>query len=105
MKRTKSMMYQPSVASNDLMLYAVNNKTLHAQRIAPMVKNLARYYNKGKFDSEKAIDGFYSIATDAAKMYCHEFGDGNQIFTVTDRFTVAVEMLNYFMENIEANDY
>ena len=107
MKRTKSMIYTPSTESRELMLYAVNTGDLYRRYIVPAVNNLHRHYKRGQFDQDKAIDAFYPIATAAAKMYCREFArieDAPQVFSVTDRFTTAADMVDYYMENIEKGD-
>ena len=107
MKRTKNMVYTPSEESRELTVYAINTGDLYRARIVPVVHNLARYYKRGAFDREKAIDAFYPVATDAARMYCREFArveEAPQIFTITDRFTTAADMLDYYMENIEKGD-
>ena len=107
MKRTKNMVYKPSIESRELTLYAINNGRLYDYMIVPVVRNLAKKYAKGTFDQNKAIDAFYPIACDAAKKYCKEFArleDAPRIFSVTDRFTTAADMVDYFMENIECND-
>ena len=107
MKRTKSMIYTPSTEARELTLYATNTGDLYRAYIIPVVRNLAKKYNKGIFNADRAIDAFYPIATTAAQMYCKEFArveDAPRIFSVTDRFTTAADMLDYYMENIEKGD-
>lgn len=108
MKRTRSMIYKESDESRELFLYSTNNATLYHSSIVPIVRNLAKKYSKGNFDKEKAIDAFYYAAENGAKLYCKEFSafpsDYVQVFSVTDRFTCAVEMADYYMENIIRND-
>jgi hypothetical protein len=107
MKRTKNMVYSPSIESRELTLYATNYGRLYDYRIVPVVRNLAKKFAKGTFNPDKAIDAFYPVATEAAKKYCREFArveDAPRIFSVTDRFTTAADMVEYYMENIERND-
>lgn len=107
MKRTKSMVYTPSTEARELTLYAINDGRLYDYWIVPVVRNLARKYSKGTFDADRAIDAFYPVACEAAKRYCKEFArleDAPHVFSVTDRFTVAADMVDYCMENIEKND-
>ena len=107
MKHTKSMVYKPSEESRELFLYAINTGCLYNYMMVPVVRNLAKKYAKGNFDSTKAIDAFFPIANEAAKMYAKEFAknpDWCIIFDVTARFTVAQDMVDYYMENIEKND-
>jgi hypothetical protein len=56
---------------------------------------------KGVFNADKAIDAFYHVADAASKQYHKDFG---YLFTVTERFTAATDMVDYYMENIENND-
>lgn len=107
MKHTKAMIYKPSDEARELLLYAINTGRLYADRIVPVVKNMAKKYAKGIWDASKAVDAFYPIATDAAKMYAKEFARNPEwpvIFDVTARFTCAADMVDYYMENIEKND-
>jgi len=107
MERTKNMVYRPSIESRELTLYATNDGRLYDYRIVPVVRNLAKKFAKGTFNPDKAIDAFYPVATEAAKKYCREFArveDAPRIFSVTDRFTTAADMVEYYMENIERND-
>lgn len=107
MKRTKNMVYSPSIESRELTLYATNDGRLYDYMIVPAVRNLARKYSKGIFDANRAIDAFYPVACEAAKRYCKEFArleDAPRVFSVTDRFTTAADMVDYYMENIERND-
>lgn len=106
MKRTKSMIYKPSDEARELTLYAVNTERLYSRMIVPIVRNLAKKFSKGIFDAEKAVDAFYPVANEAAKMYCKEFArleDAPHVFSVTDRFTAAADMVNEYMEDIESN--
>lgn len=107
MKHTKSMIYKPSDEARELFLYAINTGCLYNYMIVPVVRNMARKYAKGKFDSAKAVDAFFPIANKASKMYAREFAqnsDWNLIFDVTARFTTASDMVDYYMENIEKGD-
>ena len=106
MSRPKSMIYKPSIESRELTLYTVNEGTLYPWT-CNIVRNLNRKYRKGTFDGDKAIDAFYPVACEAAKRYCKEFArleDAPQVFTVTDRFTVAADLVEYYIENIEKGD-
>ncbi len=107
MKRTKNMVYNPSIESRELTLYTTNDGRIYDYWIVPIVRNLAKKFAKGTFDPDKAIDAFFPVATAAAKKYCKEFArleDAPRIFSVTDRFTTAADMVEYYMENIERND-
>lgn len=99
MKRTKSMVYKETIESNELYLYTINTGTLYTRSILPTLENLKKKYKKGIYDKEKAIDAFYHISTEAAKMYAKEFCSADFRFSVQDRFTVAVEMEAYYFED------
>ena len=104
MKRTASMKIRPTEESRELELYAVNTGSLYGWTV-DVIRNLAKKHEKGTFDRDKAIDAFYPIACQAAKMYCREFArleDAPQVFSVTDRFTCAAGLVSYYMEDIES---
>lgn len=96
MKRTKSMIYHETEESRELFLYATNDGDLYRSMICPIIANLKRKAQKGIYDHEKAIDAFYPVATEASRHYARDFGYS---FSVTDRFTVAVDMAEYYAEN------
>ena len=97
MKRTKSMVYKPTEESRELVLYAENTRNLYLHRIQPAIESLAKKYRKGVYNKNKAVDLYYHIVTDASKMYCRQFGYS---FSVTDRYTAAVELEESYFENV-----
>ena len=100
MKRTKSMIYNQTQESIELTHFAANTESIYPQ-IQNTVHNLAKKYAKGVYDAEKAVDAFYYIACAASDLYKKWFGYG---FSVGDRFSAAVDLRDYFTENIENND-
>lgn len=98
MKRTSSMKVIETEESRELFLYAVNNGVLYSRAIVPTIQNLAKKYRKGTFDAERAVDAFYYVACFASDSYYRDFG---YKFTVTERFTAAKNLVDYFMEDIE----
>lgn len=98
MKRTKNMVNNPSTESRELFLYTVNNAKIYPS-ISATIKNLKKKYEKGIYNTEKAIDAWYYIATMGSSAYNKDFGYN---FTVTERFSASVELENYFKEDIEA---
>lgn len=96
MKRTKSMIYNETVESRELFLYATNDGELYRQMITPVINNLRRKASKGWYDSEKAVDAYYRIACEASKRYNKDFGYS---FSVQDRFTAAVDMEEYYRDD------
>lgn len=101
MKRTKSMVYNPTTESRELFCYATNHGELYRSMTTPTIDNLKKKHKKGVYDVEKAIDAYYHIVTEASKKYHKDFGYG---FTVTARFTAAVEMEKYYREEVEFED-
>lgn len=99
MKRTSSMIYRPTEESKELYLVATNESRLYFQQILPIIKNLGKKMRKGTFDKDKAADAFYYVATAASNQYKKDFGYS---FSVQDRFTAAVDMVDSYMEDIEA---
>ena len=101
MKRTKNMVYQESCEADELFLYAVNTSFCYKQIIMPRIENLKRKAKKGIYDPEKAVDAFYYAACQCAKQYDREFsGRWQTAFSVTDRFTAAVEMERRYRDRI-----
>lgn len=97
MKRTKSMKYQETTESRELLLYATNNGDLYRSMITAVIANLRKKAVKGAYDSEKAVDAYYRVACEASKMYNKDFGYS---FSVADRFTVAVDMERCYKEEV-----
>ena len=97
MKRTKNMVYAPSTESRELFLYATNDGDLYRSMISPVIASMKKKVAKGIYDAGKAQDAFYRIATEASNHYYRDFG---YKFSVQDRFTAAVEMADYYTEEI-----
>lgn len=95
MKRTKNMVYNITEESRELFLYATNDGDLYRHMITPIINNLRKKAAKGIYEKEKAVYAYYNVATEASKKYERDFG---YRFGVTDRFTVAVEMADYYEE-------
>jgi ABC-type phosphate/phosphonate transport system permease subunit len=102
MKRTKSMVYKETVESKELTLYALNDYTLYRLYIAPLIMNLTKKAAKGIYNKDKAVDGWYTVATKASKFYSKDFGYifSDYIFSVQDRFTTAVELEEFFHDQV-----
>lgn len=100
MKHSKNMIYKESEESRELFLYATNDGDLYRSMISPIIANLKRKAQKGIYDNEKAVDAFYPVATEASRHYNRDFGYS---FSVTDRFTVAVDMAEYYKDEVFYN--
>ena len=97
MKRTKNMIYNETTESRELFLYATNDGNLYRQMVMPIIENLRKKAQKGMYDAEKAVDAWYRAATVASDKYNKDFG---YRFNVADRFTVAVDMEEYYKEEV-----
>ena len=97
MKRTKNMIYNETTESRELFLYATNDGNLYRGMISNVLDNLEKKIKKGIYDREKAVDAWYYVATEASNRYFKDFG---YRFSVADRFTVAVDMAEYYEEQI-----
>ena len=96
MKRTKSMIYNPTEESRELFLVATNDGDLYRRMITPIINNLRKKAIKGTYDNDKAVDAYYYAATEASNQYKKDFGYS---FSVQDRFTAAVEMEEYYRDD------
>lgn len=97
MKHTKSMIYNPTTESNELFIYATNDGFLYEHQTKCIVENLRKKAKKGLYDSEKAVDLYYNLATNASNKYFKDFG---YKFSVSDRYTVAVDLEAYYQEDV-----
>ncbi len=97
MKRTSNMFYKESEESRELFLYAINNGNLYRRMTANVLNSLEKKIKNGTYDKEKAVDAWYYVATEASNGYFKDFG---YRFGVTDRFTAAVDMAEYYEEEI-----
>jgi hypothetical protein len=61
-------------AINELQLFADNDENLYFSRTMPVMRNQAKKFKKGVYDSALARKLWYSWASDAAKRYKAEFG-------------------------------
>lgn len=97
MKRTKTMNYNETTESRELFMYATNDGELYRQMITPIIKNLRKKAEKGLYNAEKAVDAWYPVATMASNKYGKDYG---YTFGVQERYTAAVDMRDYYEEEI-----
>ena len=97
MKYTKSMIYNETTESRELILYATNDGNLYRQMITPIINNMRKTAQKGIYNSDKAVDAWYPVATAASNKYGKDYG---YTFSVQDRYTAAVDMEEYYREEI-----
>lgn len=67
-------------------------------RSSQVSKTLEKKLRKGTFDKDKAADLFYYVVTSASAMYDKDFGFS---FSVQQRFTAAVDMVDFYIDEIE----
>ena len=104
MKKTKNMYINNTTESRELSLFIENNADLYTNYIVPICKNLNRYFKRGNYSREKAINAFYPVATAGARLYSKTFADLRDfqyIFNVTARYTTAAELEKSFMDLIK----
>jgi hypothetical protein len=97
-EENKNMIYKASDEARELFLYATNSGVLYDRQIKPSIENLRKKTRKGTFDKDKAADLFYYVATSASAMYDKDFGFS---FSVQQRFTAAVDMVDFYIDEIE----
>lgn len=97
MKHTKSMQYNPTTESHELFLYTTNDGNLYSHMTTYIIENLKKKAKKGIYDSQKAVDLYYNLATAGSKAYYKDFGYS---FSVQDRFTCAVDMEEYYKDEV-----
>jgi hypothetical protein len=96
-------------AANELELYIDNDEPLYRQWQA-IVRNLWKHQKRGRYDSERAADGFMYLVDAGAKKYVKEFGDledvtlpratkWNVMFDMPTRRAVAREYAKSFENN------
>lgn len=67
-------------------------------RLSRVSKTSEKKQERGTFDKDKAADLFYYVATSASAMYDKDFGFS---FSVQQRFTAAVDMVDFYIDEIE----
>lgn len=100
MTHTKSMIYNETTESRELFLYATNNGNLYRSMITSVINSLRKKAVKGVYDGDKAIDIWYRVATEASNCYYKDYG---YKFSVTDRYTAAVDMKDYYEDEVFYN--
>lgn len=91
------MVYHETVESRELFVYSINKSIVYYKALAPVLENLKKHCKRGNYDTERAIDAWYRVATISSNEYKKDFGYS---FSVGDRFTVAVELEKCYREEI-----
>ena len=87
----------------DLFLIISNDGNTYRQSIKPTIENLKKKVNKGIFDEVQAVQSFYNIVLSALKnpMFNRYYTYNLQMVNVPTRYAVAVELLEFFIDEIE----
>lgn len=99
--------YKETDRSNELFFYIYSTGRIYKRSTEAIIKNLAKKYEKGIFETEKAIKAFYNLACEGAKEYKKEFSYSEEIdtnFSVSDRKICAMQLLEYYFENINGEN-
>ena len=99
--------YKETETSEELTLYVLNEGRMYRCLTVGIIKNLAKKYEKGTFETEKALKSFYNLATEGAKRYAKEYANAdewNKIFSVANRKACACELLEGYWENINGEN-
>lgn len=99
--------YRATEESRELTICIINDGDFYRGYTTSIIKNLAKKYEKGIFDTEKALKPFYNLANLGAKKYAKYYGNPNEwnkIFSVADRKATACELLEYYFENINGEN-
>lgn len=97
MKRTSSMTINPTDESRELYLYAVNSSNIYFRYMIPVTNVLSKKAKRSAYDTERAIDAWYTVATAASKAYQKDFGYS---FSVNERFNAAIELEQSFIDDV-----
>lgn len=99
-----------SQEARELFLYIVNDSDLYHNQILPKIANLKRKYQKGIYDSEKAVDLWMYLVDNAAKQYQRESvnfldpEDPKPVFNKATRLDVARELRDRYEEEIKEEE-
>ena len=93
------MIYKPTEKSNDIVLCVECNHDVYESHVLPIIANLKRKAARGVYDPERAIDAWYTAATAQAAILTRQF---ETRYSVTDRYSAAVELERDYREEVEA---
>ena len=96
MNKTRNMVYTPSEEARELFICVINNGDAYPH-IQAIIKTLAKKLHKGIYDKDKAAEAYYHVACEESERYHKNFG---YRFTVTERWTVAVDMEEYYYDHV-----
>lgn len=89
--------------SRDLTLIICNDGDIYRQSIKPTIANLQKKIKKQNFEPIQAVQAFYNIVLSALKnpRFNRYYTYNIQMVSVPTRYDTAVQLLEYFKEEIE----
>lgn len=90
----------------DLTLILENEGEVYRRSIVPVINNLKKKKAKGQFDEKLAIQAFFHVVEGALKQpwFYRYYSYSIATVSVPERYAVAKELLDGFMEEIEFED-
>jgi len=96
-------------AIQELVLTTENDGNIYRQTTQPILKNLATKKAQGKYDNEKAVQGFMYLAEAGARSYARNFGDSENnwhvIFPIAVRRAAATHWRDEFEKEYALGNY
>ncbi|MBT3298765.1 hypothetical protein HN385_07575 [archaeon] len=90
----------------ELKLYIDNDSRLYNGTYIPILKNLSKKKQKGKYNSSLAMKGFVYLVNDGAKKYVKEFGGNDRdIFPKRQRIMLAKDYVDEFEQIFKNQEY
>ncbi len=87
---------------DELVLYAENDGELYTRFYEPIAANMAKFYEKGNYDQERAIQGWMYFVDAVAKKYSQDFGGvWHQSFPKNIRQMAAAEIAQQWLTEYE----
>lgn len=84
----------------ELVLVITNDGDLYRSRITPIIRNLRRHRQQGKYDHEKALKLWSYLVDDYARKYAKENNLNSRDITHADRHAVARELADHYHSEI-----
>ena len=101
---TKAEQQADKDQSRDLFLIIANDGDIYSQSIQPTIANLRRKMHKGIFDEVQGVQAFYNVVLSVLKnpIFNRYYSYNIKVVDVPTRYSTAVQLLEYFTDEIEA---